>query len=139
MPHILLNFTPWKPRHSRSLESLAMKLSLYGPIAFPSQTGWWYLCLQPHSFWSCTLCPFHALFSQSFCRVHMVHQQPPSSETPQIQDHCSPQLIRSSFFPTCKTNVHIFFDLILPSRSSSELFTTISDHPLFKTMIFYPN
>ena len=40
------------------------------------------------------------------------------------------------FFPTCGINFHILFNHILPSRSSRQLFTTISDRPQSKTMIF---
>ena len=67
----------------------------------------------------------------------MIHHQPPSGETPKIQNLCSPPLIRSTFFfPACGTNFHIPFNVILPPRSLRQLLTTISDHPESKTMIF---
>ena len=40
------------------------------------------------------------------------------------------------FFPACRINFHILFNLILPSTSSRQLFTTISGYPKSKTMIF---
>ena len=40
------------------------------------------------------------------------------------------------FFPTCGINFHILFNLMLPSMSSKQLITTISDHHHSKTMIF---
>ena len=53
-----------------------------------------------------------------------------------IQDHSSPPLTCYSFFTTYGINLHILFNLILPSSSSRQLFTTISDHPQSRTMIF---
>ena len=41
-----------------------------------------------------------------------------------------------SFIPTCGTTFHTLFNLILLSRSSKQLFTTISGHPPSKTIIF---
>ena len=46
--------------------------------------------------------------------------------------HRGPILVRT----ISTTHFHILFNLILPSRSSKELFPTISDHPPFKIMIF---
>ena len=40
------------------------------------------------------------------------------------------------FLPACGTNFYILFNLILPFRSSKQLFITISDCPQSKTMIF---
>ena len=53
-------------------------------------------------------------------------------KVPKYRNHCSPPLIRSSFFSTCGITFHILFNYILPSRSSRQLFTTISDHPQSK-------
>ena len=80
------------------------------------------------------LCP------RGFCRAHMVHHLP-FDETPKIQNNCPPPLLCSSFFcsllfPTCGMNFHILFNLIIPSRSSRQLFLTISDHPPSKTIFF---
>ena len=38
------------------------------------------------------------------------------------------------FFPTCGTNFNILFNVILPSRSSRQLFTTISDNAQSETI-----
>ena len=65
----------------------------------------------------------------------MVHQQPPPSETAKIQNHRSHTLICSSF-PTRGTNFHTLFNFVLPSWSSRQLLTTISNHRPSKTMIF---
>ena len=43
-------------------------------------------------------------------------------------------VICSIFFSACQTNFHNLFNLIPPSRSSRQLFTTISDHPKSKTI-----
>ena len=53
---------------------------------------------------------------------------------PKSRNHCEPPYL--FIFPTRGTNLHILFNFILPSRSSTQLFTTIPDHPRFKTMIF---
>uniref|UniRef100_A0A8C4R0V5 dolichol kinase n=1 Tax=Eptatretus burgeri TaxID=7764 RepID=A0A8C4R0V5_EPTBU len=62
---------------------------------------------------------------------------PPPSETAKIQNHWSPPLICPLFFcPACETNFHTLFNLIPPSWSSRQLFSTISDHSQSKTTIF---
>ena len=93
------------------------------------------LCMLPPLFWSCTLCHLHALSplpllptSSGICIAHVIHQQPPSGETPKIQNHCSPLLICSSSSPTCGTNLPIPSNLFPPSWSSRQLLTTISNH-----------
>uniref|UniRef100_A0A8C4QUU8 Uncharacterized protein n=1 Tax=Eptatretus burgeri TaxID=7764 RepID=A0A8C4QUU8_EPTBU len=59
--------------------------------------------------------------------------------------HCKPKeqqgpfqkrVFHSSFFPTSGINSHTLFNPTLPSRSSKQLFTTISYLPPSKSMIF---
>ena len=62
--HVLFNLMLWKQRPSISLESLAMKPSLWAyhfAIANRSVVS---LCLLPPHVWTCTLCPFCALSPQ---------------------------------------------------------------------------
>ena len=87
------------------------------------------------SVFPCFVC---ALFPQYFPRALKVCQQPPSGETAKIKNQCSPSLFHSSFSPTFEINSHTLFNPILPSRSSKQLFTTISYLPLSKNDLFYP-
>jgi len=50
--------------------------------------------------------------------------------------NCSPPLIVPLLFLAFRINFHILFNVILPSSSSRQLFSAISDCPQSKTMIF---
>ena len=62
-----------------------------------------------------------------------IRQQPPSGKTAKIKNHCSPSLFSCPIFGT---NSHTLFNPTLPSRSSKQLFTTISYLPPSKATIF---
>jgi len=135
-PNILLSLTLWKPRPLRLLESLTMKQSLWAyhftitdrsVVSLSSTTS--FQVLHPLLF------PCFNPLLPGFCRAHTVDYHPPSGETTKIQDHLHSFV--PLFSPTCGSNFPILFNLIPPSRSSRQLFTTTSDHSQFKTMIFF--
>ena len=52
-----------------------------------------------------------------------------SVQSLKMKNHCSPLLFFPPLFAACGTNFCIFFDLMIHSKSSRLLFSTISDHP----------
>ena len=69
-----------------------------GLITLSSQTGQWSLS-STTSFLVLYPLLFPCFVHQGFCRAHTIHHQHLSGETTKIQDHCSPPLSCSSFFP----------------------------------------
>ena len=90
------------------------------------------LRLLPPPFWSCALCFVPP--PPGFCAAYTVHHQPLLVKLPISRINTSTHLFL--FFPVCETNFHILFNLVLPYRSSRQLFTAISNCPQSKTMTF---
>ena len=122
-----------EPRPSRSLESRVMKLSLWACHFAITQR----LVVSLSSSASfCSLAP-SALSMLRPLRFLQGAQGPPDSLVVKLPK--SRITAHHSFVPifaACGTNFHILFNLIIPSRPSRQLLTSISDHPLSKTMIF---
>uniref|UniRef100_A0A8C4QE33 Uncharacterized protein n=1 Tax=Eptatretus burgeri TaxID=7764 RepID=A0A8C4QE33_EPTBU len=146
-------FQSWPPKPVTNWASSVVQspslahLNSYPPT-LPSSSALWNtalpsgLVLLPHTLLSLT--PWKPRLSTSLesltmkvsCRRHAVHQQPSTRENAKNQNHCTPPLICCIFFPACGTNFHTLFNLILPFKSSRQLFTTISNHLLSNTMTF---
>ena len=113
---------------NKAFNIIGIPRDVFGTIASPSLTGRWSLCLLPHFFWTCTLCPLRALSLPGNCRTHTVHRSPLLVKRPKSR----PTAHLHSFSPCfshCGTTFNTLFNLILPSRSSRQLFTTISSQP----------
>ena len=70
--------------------------------------------------------PCCVLPPQDFYRAGMVNQQPPSDETPKIQNYCSAPVIGSSFFSCLWNQYPHSLQYHFSSRSSRQLFITTS-------------
>ena len=96
----------------------------------------WSFCLLPSPLRPrppCSICDMSRPYLR---RALKVRQQPPSGKTTKMKNHCSSSLFHSSFFQTFGTCSHTLFNPTFPSRSSKQLFTSISYLPPSKTTIF---
>jgi len=126
LPHIFLSFPPSKPRLSRSLKYLGMKLSLRAyhfaigdrsVVSLSSTASFMVLHPLPS--------PCSPPLPPDICRTH----GPPA--IPSSWNCLNPEPLLTSthlflFFPTYRTEFHTLFNRILPCRSSRQLFNTIS-------------